>query len=276
MSEAKTDNPLLALMKGNGAALLLYKEDVEALMSFDRDLRLEITDGIFAWFVGGMKDESFAKFDNPLVQYVAKTIASKQMRNVERYAELCRKRAEWGKKGGKRSASKRQANAQANAQANGKDGGGKTLQANGKQIETTNTITKTKTKTNTKTNTLSYESVNNAHTPDTENPAAGDAGAGEAQWRIAALTPDMAAVLEAAILAEVPEGYARHWHGEMERIGWVQTNGKRITRHTVRSALRSWWLRDKDDWRDEPQEACRNEAMDEIKAIAAEFMEGGR
>ena len=45
----------------------------------------------------------------------------------------------------------------------------------------------------------------------------------------------------------IPEAFGRYFFGQMQNMGWTQTNGRRVTRHTLRPVLFKWWQRATDD-----------------------------
>ena len=45
----------------------------------------------------------------------------------------------------------------------------------------------------------------------------------------------------------IPEAFGRYFFGQMQNMGWTQTNGLRVTRRNLRSVLFKWWQHATDD-----------------------------
>ena len=153
------------------------------------------------------------------------------------------------------------------ARENGKFGGRPLKNPSETQAsENENPTTKTKTKTETKTETRAEVVDDSAlaggsRTPAHDEPnvapddAAGGPGAVPAMADTEVAPPALRDVLRVCSNdgctnpggVTIPEAFGRYFFGQMQNMGWTQTNGLRVTRRNLRSVLFKWWQHATDD-----------------------------
>lgn len=242
---AENKNALLALMRENGTALLLYREDVEALAAFDAPLRLRLLDAVFAWFLSGGKTVPGEELTT-LERYVFNTLVARQERAANRYAETCRRRAEYGRKGGIASAKTRQAKAKQNEANEATFNLIPNPNPSPSLIPSLSTLTSARESaraTGSESETEDAATVKTAVDRDIERREFARQHGG---------LPTFEDVQDAANqIGGIDPDYVRYFDREMATTDWTQTNGKLVTRYNLKATLRAWWRRDKDsdDWR---------------------------
>ena len=158
--------------------------------------------------------------------------------SLDKSIELSQSGRRGGLKGGRSRSEAKKTSARANGKFGGRPPQTEKPKAKPKQTQTTETETETETETNYTTPTQDARATDEK--PNAAPDAAPDA-APPALRDVLRVCSNDGCTNPGGVT--IPEAFGRYFFGQMQNMGWTQTNGRRVTRHTLRPVLFKWWQR---------------------------------